>query len=391
MSFAPCILHLDMDAFFASVEQVDDPSLRGLPLIVGGGDRGVVSACSYEARAFGVHSAMPMVQARRLCPQAVVKSGRMSRYAEVSRQIMRILENFSPVVEQASVDEAYLDVAGMERLYGPIEAMAALIKAAIGEATGLNCSIGVAPVKFLAKIASDYRKPNGLFILRPEEVPAFLATLPVEKIPGVGPKAVLRLKEVGVRTAADVRRFSEEFWLRRLGKWGSCLYQRAAGIDPRPVAPWSEAKSEGAENTFQRDTNDVEELKRWLMDQAERVGRRLRRDKVQGRTVTLKIKYADFKQITRSRTLSKPTASTKTLFQTVAALLDEEPLQSKARLIGLAVSNFDRSPQQHTLFPDLDNARQDRLDQTLDAIRDKFGREKLIRGRLFGFKDKPGG
>jgi DNA polymerase-4 len=386
MSFSPCILHLDMDAFFASVEQADDPSLRGLPLIVGGGDRGVVSACSYEARAFGVHSAMPMVQARRLCPQAVIKRGSMSRYAEVSRQIMRVLENFSPVVEQASVDEAYLDVAGLERLYGPIEVLAARIKAAVKEATGLNCSVGVAPIKFLAKVASDYRKPDGLFILRPEDVPAFLAELPVEKIPGVGAKALPRLKELGVRTAADVLRYSEAFWVSRLGKWGACLRERAGGVDPRPVAPWSEAKSEGAENTFERDTRDPDELKRWLMDQAERVSRRLRAAKVKGRTVTLKLKYEDFKQITRSRTLSEQTSATETVFRTAAELLDEEPLRSKVRLIGISVSNFDRRPIQLSLFPDPDKERRERLDETLDAIREKFGREKLVRGRLFDFK-----
>lgn len=386
MSFAPCIMHLDMDAFFASVEQADDPSLRGLPLIVGGGDRGVVSACSYEARAFGVRSAMPMVQAKRLCPQAVIKRGRMSRYSEISRQIMRVLENFSPVVEQASVDEAYLDVAGLERLYGPIEELAASVKTAVTEATGLNCSIGIAPVKFLAKVASDYRKPNGLFILRPEDVPAFLTELPVEKIPGVGAKAAARLRVLGVRTAADVRRYSVEFWVNRLGKWGASLHARAGGVDPRPVAPWGEAKSEGAENTFERDTRDPDELKRWLLDQAERVSRRLRAAKVKGRTVTLKIKYEDFKQITRSRTLAEPTSTTELVFRTAVELFDEEPLRAKIRLIGVTVSNFDDRPIQLSLFPDPDKERRERLDQTLDAIRDKFGREKVVRGRLFEFK-----
>lgn len=382
------ILHVDMDAFFAAVEQLDHPELRGKPVIVGGGDRGVVSACSYEARAYGVRSAMPIGQARRLCPHGFFVPGSRGRYSEISRQVMAVLEGFSPLVEQASIDEAYLDISGQERLFGPPEALGARLKAEVKAATGLNCSVGIAPVKFLAKIASDYRKPDGLFILRPEEVHGFLQTLPVVRIPGVGGKAGSRLAELGVHTAGDVLRYPESFWLRRFGKWGAMLHERAQGIDPREVETDYEAKSESAENTFRQDTDDREELKRWLLRQAEEVGRRLRRDGHKGRTVTLKLKFQDFTSITRSKTLSAPTCATRVLFATAAALLDAEPLPRKLRLIGLGVSNFGSGPVRLSLLPEQGVLQEDPLDKALDAIREKHGRESLVRGRVFGFGKK---
>ena len=385
-SFSPLILHVDMDAFFASVEQLDHPELRGRAVIVGGSERGVVSACSYEARKFGVHSAMPIVQARRLCPGGMFVPVRMARYAQISRQVMAVLERFSPLVEQASVDEAYLDGSGLERIFGPPEQLGMAVKQAVAAETGLTCSVGMAPVKFLAKIASDQNKPDGLFLLAPEDVPAFLATLPVSKIPGVGRQALEKLALLGVRRAGDVAGYSEGFWRERFGKWGEVLYARARGIDPRPVDPDSEAKSEGAENTFAQDHDDREELKRWLLDQAERVGRRLRRDGHAGRTVTLKIKFSDFKAITRGKTLREPTASTRMIFQTASELLDAEPLPKKVRLVGLSVSNFSRAQQQLSLFPQNEADLDKTLDSTLDAIREKFGPESLVRGRIFGFR-----
>lgn len=383
---SPLILHVDMDAFFASVEQLDHPELRGRAVIVGGSERGVVSACSYEARKFGVHSAMPIAQARRLCPCGVFVPVRMARYATVSRMIMDVLERFSPVVEQTSVDEAYLDVGGLERIFGPPERLGATLKQAVASETGLTCSVGMAPVKFLAKIASDHNKPDGLFILGPDAVPAFLEALPVSRIPGVGRQALEKLALLGVRRAGDVAGYPERFWRERFGKWGEVLYARARGIDPRPVVPDCEAKSEGAENTFAQDHDDREELKRWLLDQAERVGRRLRRDDHAGRTVTLKIKFCDFKLITRSKTLREPVASTRMIFQTATELLDAEPLPKKVRLIGLSVSNFSRAQQQLALFPKDEASLDKTLDLTLDAIREKFGPESLVRGRLFGFR-----
>ncbi|WP_211239030.1 DNA polymerase IV [Desulfonatronum lacustre] len=385
-STAPLILHVDMDAFFASVEQLDHPELRGRAVIVGGSQRGVVSACSYEARKFGVHSAMPIVQARRLCPNGAFVPVRMGRYAQVSQLVMAVLERFSPLVEQASVDEAYLDGSGLERIFGPPQRLGIVLKQAVAAETGLTCSVGMAPVKFLSKIASDQNKPDGLFILAPNDVPAFLEALPVSKIPGVGRQAVEKLALLGVRRVGDVTRYSERFWRERFGKWGEVLYARARGIDPRPVVPESEAKSEGAENTFAEDHDDREELKRWLLDQAERVGRRLRRDGHAGRTVSLKVKFSDFKVITRAKTLREPTASTRMIFQTAAQLLDAEQLPNKVRLIGLSVSNFSNARRQLSLFPGNETDLDKTLDTTLDAIREKFGPGAMVRGRVFGFR-----
>ena len=309
------IIHIDMDAFFASVEQMDDPSLRGKPVIVGGEQRGVVSTCSYEARVFGVHSAMPMATARRLCPQAIVVRGRYARYAELSRAVMAALAEFSPLVEQASVDEAYVDATGLERLFGSLEELLLRIKERVREATGgLTCSAGAAPVKFLAKICSDINKPDGMFILRPEEVDDFLATLPVGKIPGVGKRMVESLQGLGVRTVGQLRRYSLDFMLRKYGKWGGVLYERVHGRDPRGIETERAAKSESAECTFTEDTRDRDFLQRMLLAHAERVGASLRRHGYRGRTVTLKVKYTDFRQITRSRTLPEGINSTETIY-----------------------------------------------------------------------------
>jgi DNA polymerase-4 len=382
------ILHLDMDAFFASVEQADHPDLQGRPVIVGGRERGVVAACSYEARRFGVHSAMPTAEARRRCPHGIFVPGRMHRYKEVSEGIMAILHDFSPLVEQASVDEAYLDITGMEGLFGPPARLAVRLKQAIREQTGLACSIGVAPVKFLAKIASDYDKPDGLFILESEGVPDFLQTLPIEKIPGVGKHGLERLRLLNIVHAADVQRHPREFWVERWGKWGEMLFERGHGRGSDLVEPCREAKSESAENTFERDTRDRDLLRRWLLLQAERVGRNLRCTGVAGRTLTLKVKFADFQQITRSKTLSSPTNSTARIFRTAAELLEALELKKPVRLIGVGVSNFDAMPCQLALLEEEADARQDKLDAALDGIRERFGGGSLVRGRLFDSKDR---
>ncbi|MFV0421994.1 DNA polymerase IV [Oleidesulfovibrio sp.] len=387
-----CIMHIDMDAFFASVEQLDNPELRGKPVIVGGGKRGVVAAASYEARRYGVRSAMPSWQAQRLCPRGIFVKGRMHRYKEVSAKVMAVLGGFSPVVEQASVDEAYLDATGCERLFGPPEEMAQRIRVAVRQTTGLSCSVGVAPVKFLAKIASDVNKPDGLFVLPPEAVADFLAQLPVGSIPGVGKRFVDDLKALGIRTAGDVGRYPESFWQRRFGKGGISLFARAQGIDSRPVEPYTQAKSESAENTFEEDTDDKELLKTWLLRQAERVGRNQRRMGLNGRTVTLKVKFADFKNVTRSRTLPEPTSSTRVIYETAAALLDELDLPQKVRLIGVGLSQYAQGPQQMSLplaTPDVErDEKNEKLEKAMDALRDKFGSEAIVRGRLFGFKKK---
>lgn len=385
------ILHLDMDAFFASVEQHDDPSLAGKPVIIGCDPRGVVSAASYEARVFGVRSAMPVVEARRRCPHGVFLRGNRHRYREVSHQVMACLEGFSPLVEPASIDEAYVDITGTETLFGPPEALGYRIKALIRETTGLSCSVGIAPVKFLAKIASDYDKPDGLTLVAPDTVMSFLADLPVGKIPGVGKRAEAKLGRLGIRVAGDMLAYPPEFFARHFGKWGLALYERAHGRGSDTVATEREAKSVSAENTFAADTADRNVLVSWLLAQAERVGRELRQEGLCGRTVTLKLKFSDFRQITRSRTLEAPTASDAVLFATATDLLDAEALPRSVRLIGLGVSHFGLEPRQLSLFetPEAQSKeRAGRIDTALDAIRGKFGREAIVRGRLFGFRTR---
>jgi len=382
------IMHVDMDAFFASVEQLDNPELRGRPVMVGGEHRGVVSAASYEARRFGVHSAMPVAQAKRLCPQGVLVRGRMERYREVSHQVMAVIRTFSPLVEQTSVDEAYADLTGTWRLHGGPEDTARAVKAGVLEATGLTCSVGLAPVKFLAKIASDQNKPNGITVIRPDEVRAFLDALPVGKIPGVGPKAREALEGWGVRLAGDVLKHSRDFWERRLGERGLALYERAQGLDPSRVEPHGEPKSSSAEVTLAEDLTDKAELARWLMAQAERVGADLRHHGLKGRTVTLKLKYSDFKSITRSRSLDKPTDNTSLIYATARELLQAERLLRAVRLIGVGVSNFGAVERQLSLLGEDTPADDGSLDKAIDAIRDKFGQGALARGQVFGLKRK---
>lgn len=391
------IVHLDMDAFFASVEQLDDPSLRGRPVIVGGSsERGVVSTASYEARRFGVHSAMPIVMARKLCPHGVFLPGRRERYAELSRRVMEVLSTFSPLVEQASIDEAYLDITGTERLFGDVNRLVARLKADVRKATGgLSCSVGVAPVKFLAKICSDINKPDGVYILRPEALDAFLCALPVRRLPGVGKRMAEKLGDLGIVRVEQLRRMSEESLQAHFGKWGLELHDRAFGRDARQVMPVHEAKSESSETTFAHDTRDRGFLERALMAHAERVGASLRAQGIKGRTVTLKIKFADFQQITRSQTLPQPISSTQTLFDVGCRLLRAEVLPQPVRLIGLGLSGFDDAPAQLALpgvfrgageHDPAEEDRRQRLDAALDAVRARFGKTAVQRGRLFAGK-----
>ncbi len=376
------IAHLDMDAFFASVEQVDHPELRGKPVIVGGtSDRGVVSAASYEARKFGVKSAMPAVTARRLCPQGAFVKGRMSRYAHISRQVMLILNQYAPVVEKASIDEAYMDFSGTQRLLGPTSEVCARIKAEITTSFSLTCSIGIAPNKFLAKIASDWEKPDGLFVITENDAAGFLEVLPVSKIPGVGSKTLELLKRYRVETAGDICRFSSEFWEERLGQRGLDLWDRAHGRHDVPVTASRTPKSCGSENTFARDITNVSELQAWILHQSEEVGFHLRRLGVKGKTVTLKVKFNDFTTITRRTTLARPTQTTKTIFETATRLLSQIRISKGVRLTGVSVSHFSTGPEQLTFFHDADQARQKELDKAMDRIKLKFGSTSIQRGR----------
>ncbi len=370
---------------------MDNPALRGKPVAVGTDcTRGVLSAASYEARKFGVRSAMPSRMAKKLCPELIFMPGRMGRYKELSQAIMGALQNFSPHVEQASIDEAYVDGAGLERLFGPIESLCTQIQSAVHEASGgLTCSVGAAPKKFLAKIASDIHKPHGIYVLHPEAIPAFLQKLPVQKIPGVGKKFMEDLQKLGVRHAGDVARYPEEFWQRRFGKGGMQLWRRAHGHDSNLVTPYTEPKSESCETTFHEDTLDKAFLQKNLMAQAERVGASLRKQGFSGRTITLKVKFADFSQITRSRTLSQSTQGTQTIFATACELLENLTLTQKVRLIGVGVSGFHAGSEQGLLFqtsPQESSKKHDKLDSALDSLRQKFGQKAIVRGRLFSSK-----
>jgi len=377
--FKRVILHLDMDAFFTSVEQADDPRLQGKPVVIGQSLRGVASAASYEARKYGIKSAMPIVQAKKLCPHAVFLPGRMSRYREVSGQIMGIMRALCPVVEQASVDEAYADMSGTLRIFGLPENLARRLKAEILSVTRLTCSVGIAPNKFLAKIASDWNKPDGLTSIRPSDVPAFLQDLPLGRIPGVGRLFQEELRRIGVTTVPHVLAEPRAYWSETMGKRGAFLYDRALGIDDSPVVPGSDPKSCSAENTLDRDTLDRTILERWLLIQAERIGRELRGLGKKGLTVTLKIKFQDFSSITRSRTLTRPTDITTEILEAARKLLAAEKLSQPVRLIGIGVSNFRFVQAELPLMPNEGRKRSQKLDQAMDRIRDKFGNKSILR------------
>ena len=380
------IMHLDMDAFFASVEQVDQPELQGKPVIVGGSrDRGVVAAASYEARRYGIHSAMPMYTASRLCPQGIFLRGRRGRYSEISRRIMHLLRDYSPLMEPASIDEAYVDLTGTEKLFGPPRRIAEAAKQRIFAEHGLTCSIGLAPNKFVAKIASAWNKPDGITEVPEDQVLSFLQELPLSKLPGVGHKTLVRLQRFNMHCVGDIRRFPAHFWEERLGRLGAVLVQRAWGVDHSPVLPASKRKSCGAENTFARDLSDQGELRPWILAQSEEVGESLRRKGLQGRTVTLKLKFNDFRVLTKSETLAEATDATRTIFEAAWGLLEQTELRSPVRLTGVSVSSFSSPARRLSLFPEQEEERRNRqrLDRAVDAIRKKFGSGALQRASLY--------
>jgi len=382
------LLHIDMDAFYASVEAQDDPSLRGKPVIVGGSVRGVVSAASYEARAFGVHSAMPIATARKKCPHGIFLPVRMNRYLEVSDQVMHLLASYTPLVEQVSIDEAYLDITGCERLKGSPLTIAQGIKRHIKQETGLTCSIGVAPNKFLAKIASELEKPDGLTVIEPDRVASFLAALPLSKIPGVGKKTQEKLKKLGLETATDMLKLPEKMVHGMFGKYGVRLLSLARGVDEGEVTPQRQAKSLSVERTFSQDTMDPEVLRKWLLLQTEELGRRLRRHGLKGRTVILKLKDQEFKVHTHRHTLSYSTNVTNTIYAAAAMLLNSVQISKPLRLIGLGISNLEGPDPQLHLWEKTDGqlSRQDQADRAVDTLKERYGRDIIRRGSLVDFK-----
>jgi DNA polymerase-4 len=374
-----------MDAFFAAVEQLDQPELRGKPVLVGKRpeERGVVAAASYEAREFGCRSAMPMGAATRLCPEAIVVPPRGKRYAEVSAQVFEIFAEFTPLVEPLSIDEAFLDVTGSTALFGQPQEIALKIKERIQSSTQLTASVGVGPNKFLAKLASDLEKPDGLVVVPPDGIHAFLDPLPISRLWGVGKAILPRFEEMGVRTFADTRRLTEDDLRSRFGEAGGHFYRLVRGIDDRAVIPDHEAKSISHEVTFPVDVGDYEHLRSVILGQTDQVARRLRRHRLLGRTVTFKIRSGDFKTITRSKTLDESTDQTEIIWASVATLFEEWCRQEPpaVRLIGIGVSQLSTGDgQQLSLFGQEEAARSRQLDRAIDEIRDKFGEGAIGRG-----------
>lgn len=375
------ILHVDLDAFFASVEQLDHPELRGRPVLVGGtGPRGVVAAASYEARAYGCHSAMPSAVARRLCPHAVFVKGSFERYRELSDRIFAIFEDFTPLVQPISIDEAFLDVTGSVRLMGTPVEIAVAIRARVKGETGLTASVGVAPNKFLAKLASDLRKPDALVVLEPETYQRVLDPLPVSKIWGVGPSAEKSLARLGIRTVRELRETPVESLASRFGDFGAHLHELAHGRDDRPVHTDREAKSISHEQTFASNLTDPDDVRAVLVDQAEQVGRRLRRHGRFARTVTIKVRFGDFETVTRSETLAEATDQTAVIARESRALFDAWARAFRpVRLIGCGVSQLTETPGQGGLFAQQTDERSRAIDRATDLIAGKYGKRAVTR------------
>jgi len=398
------IIHLDLDAFYASVEVQDNPDLAGRPVIVGGGEkRGVVSAASYEARRFGVHSAQPVATARRICPHGVFLPVRMDRYKEMSDRVFEIFHRFTPLVEALSIDEAFLDVTGTDRLFGGAFEIARKIKAAVTAETGLTVSAGVAASKFVAKIASDMNKPDGLTVVPEGRETEFLDPLPVEKLWGVGKVTGAALHRMGVRTIGDLRRIPAEDLKRKFGEHGLHLHRLANGVDDREVEPEHEAKSIGHEDTYDEDIRDMGDILKELLCLAHRVSSRLRSKGFRGRTITLKVKYRDFTMVTRAVTLSSATDDGGEIYRNAIVLLRKTEAGTRPiRLLGISLSGFAEEPGREAVWKQIplfgprpeprapspgdktvgDPARTAKLNEAVDRIHAKFGRRGVVPGTL---------
>jgi len=391
------IIHLDMDAFYASVEQREQPALRGKPVVVGWPSRrSVVCAASYEARPFGVRSAMPMFEALRRCPNATVIAPNMTLYAKVSHQVFAILRRFTPLVEGLSIDEAFLDVTASKHLFGDGAVVAARLRQAIRQELDLPASAGVAPNKFVAKIASDFAKPDGLYVVRSDAVQAFLSPLPIDRMWGVGPKTAKRLHAEGLYLFEDLARASLDTLRKALGSSAERMQQLALGLDDRPVEPEHERKSISAEETFDQDVFERSDLERSLLSHAERITDHLIRLDMQARVVAVKIKYQNFQVRTRQKQLAAAISDTTTLYRTAYALLDAFSQRNLGiRLIGLAVRDLQqKKPTAHAALPDsaspsveMQEQRQHKLDAAKAQLRQRFGAKVVQRAALIA-KDK---
>lgn len=394
---ARTIIHADLDAFYASVEVLDDPSLRGKPVIVGGrpGDRGVVSAASYEARAFGVHSAMPLRTAARRCPEGVFLPVRPDRYRTLSQQVMRIFAEYTPQVEPISLDEAFLDVTASAAAFGDGPTIARRIKDRVLAEVGLVVSVGVATNKLCAKVASDLRKPNALVVVPPGDEAGFLAPLPIRRLWGVGPQAQAALADYGVASIGQLAALPPGTLHRRFGRHGDDLGARARGIDASPVATMHLPKSVGHEHTFDTDTVDMKRLEATLLDVAESVASRLRRHHLAAGSVQLKLRYEGFETLTRQAPLPSQTRESGPIYTVGLALLQKTLVSGRGvRLVGLTAINL-TDAQQLTLFDAPE--RTDRLTRSIDVVRERFGERAITRARLlterpmrrFDFGERP--
>ena len=387
------VLHADMDAFYAAVEQLDRPELRGKALLIGGtGPRGVVSTASYEARPFGVGSAMPMAVARRRCPHAVVLPPRFGRYQAVSRTVMRTLGDFSPLVEPLSLDEAFVDMTGCEALFGAPRAMGEAVRRAVREATGLTVSVGVSATKYVAKVASDCRKPDGLTVIGPDEVAGFLHPLPIDRLWGVGPRTRSRLKARGLDTIGDVAATPPDTLERWLGSLGA--HALAHGRDDRAVVPEREAKSIGSEHTLDADVVGEAAIRPWLLRAADTVARRLRGEGLDAAGVRVKLRTSDFRLHTRQTVLAGATHATRPIVEAAESLLHEFDLGAPVRLVGVAAFDLREGGGGHVHQLDLFDAprreHDQRLDRTLDVVHERFGEGALTRARHLGAGSRSG-
>ena len=374
------ILHVDMDAFFVSVEELEDPSLKGKAVVVGADPdgRGVVSAASYEARKFGVHSAMPIRTAKQLCPHAIFLRGHHAKYGEYSHQIHRIFEEFTPVVEMMSIDEGYLDFTGCERLYGSAFHGADKLIRTVKQRTQLNCSVGLSTSHLVSKIASDQAKPHGLLYVLPGREAAFLAPLPIRRMPGIGKVTEPELRSLGITTIGDLQKMGGAKLQDRFGKFGQWLYTKSCGLDIDAYQYEEEPKSISHETTFDTDIDNHEEVERTLSYLAQLVGRRLRDHGLFARTVGLKLRFAPFKTHTRDVTLDEPTNLDSVIFASVLHLLDDTwGGKQKIRLIGVRSSNLERATFQRSLIDAAQHEKFDRILKAADHVREKFGFEAV--------------
>ncbi len=383
------ILHVDQNAFFASVEQQVNPELRGRPIAVIGRGRTVVTTASYEARAFGVKTGMTTWEAKRACPPIILVVGNNAAYTRISTQIKKIFLDYTPLVETFSIDEAFLDVTGSLRLFGSPERIAHLIKARIRHHFGLTCSIGIAPNKLLAKLASEMKKPDGLTIIRPEETAGVLETVPIEDLCGIGRKTHCQLSLLGIRTCGDLGRFPVEILRRRFGVIGERLVMMGQGRDDSPVVPDEEAeevKSVGHSTTLDRDITDRHEILRYLLQLSEMVGRRARRYGVAGKTVHLTVRYADFTTFGRQQTRPRPTNASKEIYGEAVRILDTFVLEQPVRLLGVRITNLCHQREQLPLFAP--ERRKELVTGAMDAVNDRYGDFSVTFGSLLDNAEK---